>query len=73
VERKSKVNQHDVVIVCAAEEEVLSLEVSVAYFLEVKIFNGLYHLQEDVPSFVLTETSKLVDSVEKLTALAQAK
>jgi len=44
VEGQPEVDEHDVVIVCAAEEEVLSLEISVTYFLEVKVFDCLDHL-----------------------------
>lgn len=44
MEGKSEVDEHDVVIISTAKEEVFRLEIPVANFLEMKIFNGLDHL-----------------------------
>ena len=71
LEWKTKVNEHDLIIIRSAEKEVLSFQISMTDLLEVQVLDSLDHLNKDVSSFIFRETSELINSVEKLTALAQ--
>jgi len=66
-----EVDEGDLVVVDLAEEEVLGLEVAVAYFLEVQVLQGFDDLYEYPPGLGFVEAPLLVDSVEKLPPLAK--
>ena len=54
------------------KQEILRFKVPVSNFLLVEIVNALHHLLEQHSSITFAETAGLVESVEKLSPVAEA-
>lgn len=71
LEGKSEIDEHYIIILRVREKEILSFEVPMTYFLQVKVVHRLYHLYKDLPCELFMEAATLIDAIKQLASFTQ--